>query len=506
MCALQYFRFLTTAVLCLHVSLANAQPKAKPNDERLGSTLTFEQLESKNFGHAVANRNPLAEVVCDSALQATPAFKVRLWPNILEGKPGSAYMHFSRALVLYAQTDDKVLRDWNVFLVANEEDISRKESAAIHLEKFKNVFEELERFSRAEDLSWDHRFRDLRGAKVYEYLLPEVQSARDLARLLKYRAVEQIRARKFAEAVGSMRVGFQLGRFLRNGETLVQQLVGIAIEGMMLDAVLEAISTPGCPNLYWALAAVPREPSMRKSIEIETSMIPRILQVLEDPERQDCTQAAWQAKWKESIGELNRLIATDSSSNKLELSLIVASELSAHTKEKRAALVEFGLERAQVEAMCPEQVLAVHTRNEIDRIAQQVFRTSCLPYSDAKALIIRDDEMLNRLHRSSIDNKVVNPIVSGFFPALSAVRNAEIRAQASYHRLLVLEAIRDYAASHDQKLPSSLDAIVDLPVLRDPFTDKPMTYRVQEKDGKQVGVLEIPEMNEHNRRLEFQFR
>ena len=43
--------------------------------------------------------------------------------------------------------------------------------------------------------------------------------------------------------------------------------------------------------------------------------------------------------------------------------------------------------------------------------------------------------------------------------------------------LQTIEAIRDYAARHDGKLPTRLDAL-DLPAPRDPLTEKPFLYEL----------------------------
>jgi hypothetical protein len=47
--------------------------------------------------------------------------------------------------------------------------------------------------------------------------------------------------------------------------------------------------------------------------------------------------------------------------------------------------------------------------------------------------------------------------------------------------LRVVEAIRNYAAGHNSRLPESLDKITEVPVPNDPFTGKPFHYEV--KDG-----------------------
>ena len=54
--------------------------------------------------------------------------------------------------------------------------------------------------------------------------------------------------------------------------------------------------------------------------------------------------------------------------------------------------------------------------------------------------------------------------------------------------LRIVEAVRDYLASHEGKLPKTLDDIKDVPIPVDALTDQPFLWKV---DGK-VATLKSP--------------
>ena len=143
---------------------------------------------------------------------------------------------------------------------------------------------------------------------VYGFLLPEVQQYRELARLLRFRALEQLGRRDFDGAIDSIRCGYRLAAFVRQGETVIQQLVGVAIEWIMQSVVEDAIRTPGCPNLYFALATVPHERGpLIRAMEFELSSYKRVLPLLDKPEEQTWSREVWAQKWDEACESLGKL-------------------------------------------------------------------------------------------------------------------------------------------------------------------------------------------------------
>jgi RNase adapter protein RapZ len=91
-------------------------------------------------------------------------------------------------------------------------------------------------------------------------LLPAVQDFRSVGRLLSMKAKYEVARRDFDEAMATGRDVFTLAyRLQSDGETFVQNLVGIAFVGVLMhdSFFVEWIRSPGSPNLYWALAEIP---------------------------------------------------------------------------------------------------------------------------------------------------------------------------------------------------------------------------------------------------------
>ena len=149
----------------------------------------------------------------------------------------------------------------------------------------------------SEVVDMDHHIRDLQGVELYGYLLPDVQEARSLARLLRLRALEQLDRQDFAGAVSTISDGYRLSSLIATGETLIEQLVAIAIGSVMEDCVDRAIQTPGCPNLYWALDSLPRPISkFRDSVQFEMHFLTRVFPVLADAEQVNYPEEVWRKK------------------------------------------------------------------------------------------------------------------------------------------------------------------------------------------------------------------
>ena len=63
---------------------------------------------------------------------------------------------------------------------------------------------------------------------------------------------------KLDQAVEDMQTGFALGRHVGGAPILINSMVGIAISHIMLNQVEEFVQLDKRPNLYWALADLPR--------------------------------------------------------------------------------------------------------------------------------------------------------------------------------------------------------------------------------------------------------
>jgi hypothetical protein len=445
----------------------------RAQDTELGSTATLEQLQKGFLAEPSAKKVPSipreADLATEPAAAPQPRLQYRFWPDEPSLKPGRAIVHLDRALVFYQLNNKTALQGWMDYQVALGDANPEPTDLAMRLAIFDNVNQELNRFAACEDSSWDLRLRDLKGLDVYGFLLPEVQQYRELARLLRFRALEQLGRRDFDGAVNSIRCGYRLAAFVRQGETVIQQLVGIAIEGIMQEVVEDAIRTPGCPNLYFALATVPHErQSMLRALEFELSSFKRAFPILDNPAEQSWEPKTWQQQWAKTAEDLSKLLAMGmSSENGLVgpasgLSLLLAAEVANNARGPRQRLVQSGLAQEKVAAMCPEQVLAVDAAQRLRQIGDELLAACLQPSSGSKKAVDAAMERLNQEAKGERFRDIGTLLSSLLLTAVNAAVAAEVRVNSTHHRLLTIEAVRHFAATHDGQLPKTLSELTEL--------------------------------------------
>ncbi len=99
-------------------------------------------------------------------------------------------------------------------------------------------------------------------------MVPDLSEYRSLAFLLELRARLKIVRGGYEEALLTMQTAFGMARHLGQAPTCTQAMVGTAIGGMMCKEVELFIKGKDSPNLYWALANLPRPlADVNKAIE-----------------------------------------------------------------------------------------------------------------------------------------------------------------------------------------------------------------------------------------------
>jgi hypothetical protein len=457
------------------------------SDGGLGTTMTLDQIGKRSGKPAPGSmeyereqyRKPIS---VQAAAEPIPALKIRFKPLETELHPGSAQMHFYRALLMYQQLPEKrrtEISQWN------PNQMPAMEEAVRMVQQLQNVFAEIRSMALCEDFSFDHRLRDIRGPERFAYLLPDIQESRTLGRLLGVKCREALSRQDFDEAFLTIRDGFQLARFVGNGESLVQQLVGMAIDGMMKDLVKDAIGTPGCPNLYWALATLPRpQIDIRRSIELELSSLRQLFAVFElDLESQvypnDELLELWLDDWqylsdaeglsKSSIGTLPTLVA-------------------APAKQR---LLASGFDEKQLELMPPMQIVLIDASRELDYWSSALTKGFLLPRSVGEAVIEQSAKEFSAWAAQNKNLSLGATIASLTFPAVSAAGNVEPRQEMVLNRLMTIEALRMHAATHNGQFPATLAELSPVPALPNPFDGQPFEYTTQVVDGKQTAKIRI---------------
>lgn len=426
------------------------------------------------------------------AAEPVPALKYRLVPEHLQLLPGNAAIFYHRANLLLSQArasransvdespkpgDEMAISKWSL---GPQSEIP-KEEARKHLEPFRNALREVELGAQRNTCDWGLDSR----TEGYYLLIPEIQEMRSLARLIALEARLAILDGQTDEAMRWIQTGLVLGRHVGDGPTLIQLLVGVAIDSIMLKCVEDLIQAPGTPTLYWAFADRPRPfIDMRRPMESERNMLETAF-----PDLDRLDDGVW------SVEQTRRFVETFSSEffalsggepmpgsglsipsdlpSAMHRMGIAAMAAKVYPRAKRE-LIAGGRSETEVEAMPVIQASTLYSLIEYRRWSDGIYKWMNLPYWQSF-------DRADSATRLTLDAKLANPLLALFQmlqPALNSVRLASVRLERQLDALQCIEAIRLHAAAHGGKLPATLDAVTEVPAPLDPATGKPFGYRL----------------------------
>ena len=379
------------------------------------------------------------------------------------------------------------------------------EEAREFVNRFRSVYRYLETGSRCDHCDWEYHIRG--NKNVIAVLLPEAQECRDLARGLMVKARFEIREKNYAEAIQTIRVGKTLARHAAEGcPFIVGALIGIAIDSMMNECLLELVQQPDAPNLYWTLTAMPNSPfSYYKALDVEMDFLrlvfPEVARAMDDPE--SMTENDWKNMNNDLVKQLSFLVQSYSSLSAdygLPFEMLPFLNglwgIAAYPKAKEW-LASQGKTVEEIEAMPVAKVIGLWSIDRFEIFRDEYRKTVSLPSWQKRKF--NADERWDEFETIT----PLDAMVRRLFPAMSSFHQAISRLEASGDVLRIVEAVRLYAAENDGRLPETLDAIESVPIPPvDPFTGKPYTYRIE--NGR--GVVEFDPGYGNIRRTEIQFK
>jgi hypothetical protein len=270
---------------------------------------------------------------------------------------------------------------------------------------------------------------------------------------------------------------FAMARHMGEHPTLIGDLVGIAIASIAIGPLEEMLSQPGCPNLYWALTNLPSPlVSMDVGWEGERMLIDAELRDLDENAPMSAEQI------QKLVAHIDYLRSLDNNTSKKS----TRSWLNSRNKDDklvqaaRRRLVEVGLSEERLARFPADQVLLLDQKREYEVIRDETMKLMRLPTWQVETLI----RQVKPPKKESLFTFLV--------PALEKVRRAQGRLEQRIALLRHVEALRQYAADHDGKLPQKLSDIA-VPLPNDPFTDKPFRY---ENDGTTAHLRGSPPQGE----------
>lgn len=405
-----------------------------------------------------------------------PALRYALLPEVVDQTPGDASLLYSFAAKLLPERygelfpENEQVNYW--YMPLDRLPLAEVDRA---LAKVAASMRYLDLAARREEARWDTSFRE----EGWDALLPHLGDVRDLTNLLRVKIRAQLARRDWAAAERSLQSGFSMARHLNDRPVLVQQLVATGIaEAMLSEGVWQWVGQGDSPNLYWALSGLPHpflDPLPARAWERAGLAFtdPRFAKALagtlppEDWGPVLGKLAHHATRWHPSPEPAQPMTETERAA--------AAARLieSAHPRAK-GFLLSAGLPAEQVHAMPAAQAVGTYFFREYQDFSDELWKGWELPYGQSLDLIPRQEQEYARRRAESPDNPLL----------LFGVQTWRVRgslAQLDRHIALLrtVEAIRDYVARHEGRLPERLDQMVDLPLPINPMTGRPFAYRVE---------------------------
>ena len=415
-----------------------------------------------------------------------PALKYRLYPSEMERKPGNAVPIYLRFAHERSDAEKKLLRErpeeWNK-LPLEKLPLSEVKQF-LDNGRLKYNFQQLDLGSRRKTAEWNYT---LDAGDPVGLLLPDIQEMRMHFRLLVLKARVEIAEGRYADAVRTLETGFSFSQQVSQGEFFIQSLVGIAGALQFADEVLELVERPGAPNLYWALAVLPRPlVDLRRASEFEQNLVFSQFPDLADLERPR-TPEQWDAalaRVRKEFERLTKLVPESNTQPKPVQPGSTSSDPAVKSPDLAAGrkyLTEVvGLTAANVEAMPPAQVLLLFMSHFSQAVRDDLFKGSYLPFPQHLVVTREAEQRLKALP----DTEAAR-VPRWLLPAMLKVYLAQARLERKLAVLRIIEALRMHAAAHGGELPGRLDQVTVAPVPDDPGTGKPFEYQ---REGTTVTI------------------
>jgi hypothetical protein len=302
-------------------------------------------------------------------------------------------------------------------------------------------------------------------------LLPDLQKMRSIASSLQVRFKEEAAARRFDDALVTARTMFALSRHMSEHPTIIGHLVAVAIAYVTIAPLEEMLEQPGCPNLYWALAALPRPfAPMGPGIEGERVLMDgefknMLHKIVGDDEAPMTPQQVMAI-----VRRFERLLEFDSSQpgniSGREYVMTRAKD-PKFMAAARKRLVEAGLSEAKLNSFPPEQIVLLDEKREFQARRDELFKLTYLPCWQAVKEAAKFERKM-KANRAPLD---------GLLPSIRFIK-VHGRLDQRLALLQCVEALRMYAADHGGALPEKLED-VGVPLPADPFTGKPFLYKLE---------------------------
>jgi hypothetical protein len=422
---------------------------------------------------------PAVKLTVSPAAAPTPALKYELFYHLKDRLSGNAATRYNRAFLIQ-NPDDKApeLKQLQTWLDTPADQFPAKQVRE-YLARHSDRLRELDSAARFGYCDW--QLMDRMKADAYAARLPEAEAARDTARLLALRIRVELAENRFADAVRSLRTGFQLARHIGEAPSTINLLVGVAVAGLMADRLEELVQRPGAPNLYWALSGLSRpliDP--RPAIDGEEVILRAAFPMIDEFSKGPVGEKRAADAVKEFFQTANKLSEANlDESHELAFQVAMAALAFLQQQSAKKFLMARGWSADDVGKMPAAQAVFLSAWARYSDLRSDEVKWMRLPPSVALA------ELAKAEHRSAIARAKVTTDKDYFMmpfllvhPAFGKVFQAHVRLERRLAALRAVEALRLHAAAHGGKWPATLGEVTAVAVPDDPATGKPFAYAV----------------------------
>jgi hypothetical protein len=418
------------------------------------------------------------------AKEPSPALKYRFWPSQFELEPGNAFVRFQRAVLLMVEAEQQQPQgEESLWLKYESVEAIPPEEIRSHLADFESALSEVRAGARLAEADYELGIDRLRGAEVVEFLLPEFQRMRGLARLLDLKVRLALAENRVEDAIETIRVGLRLGEATNQAaDLLITRLVGLAINGIMLGDIEQVMERSDSPNLYWALATIPESAwEITPAVQFEASILDRVFPGLTQLPEDSADPAFWRRQVQEILSGLRGVQGgeDESEGSLAQTKLLAGFAIVGLAESSRNQLIAAGFDPDKVKGMTPAEAVVRATRRAMREVQDDLSKWAYLPRSlmDVRGeKLERSGDFQQRLADQQILADFATVLAGLLMPAVNAAERAGLRTQQQVYRLITIEAIRDHVA-RTGALPDSLDELEVLPAWPDPFTGEHFGYR-----------------------------
>jgi hypothetical protein len=439
----------------------------------LGVLVASGRAQSPSYEEAAAGSPipPKATVVkltLHPAAAPVPALKYQLLPEVRDLKPGNAALLYQRA---HSQ-------EWwgNFFRAGQAEKMGEYlEMPLRKMPREKIVLltaplREMDLAARREYCDWEMTPRVREDG--LGLLLPDVQGFRTFGQMLALRARVEMLDGRPEQAIAGLQTGFALSRHVGDAPILINSLVGIAVAQLMLNQVEDLVQLENGPNLYWALADLPRPLiDLRRALQGEKLMVdgmfPEIRTALKRPNQPPVPLPTIRRY-------LDNLAMYDGSHGDNHF-LFTLAAARVHP-QARKFLETQGFTAEQVDALPVIQVALMQALALYDENYDEVYKWQGFPYAQARPELIKARQRFDQRRKEQPEGMY---LASLLLPAVEKVLSNRVRLERRIAVMQIVEALRLHAAGPDGKLPERLEDIRAVPVPSDPVTGKAFEYSLE---------------------------